>query len=171
MASFIGFKQKIILVILISLFSVKAYSQRDIKIFDFLSNPEGYYIKTNRNTITYSLISNPNKFYREKLVSFDSLGIIFDNESFQPIPYSQFASFSFKPNNMPLRQAFAVSLFGLIAVNSYIYISNDTYIKYLMPVSVFLWGAGVGLVSITNAATTHKVTFYNLNFSQFKAVK
>lgn len=164
MAHLIGFKEKAVWLILLSLFSLNVYGQRDIKV-------GGYYIKTNRNTITYSLKSNPDKFYKEKLVSFDSLGIIFDNESFKPIHYSELASFSFKPNNIPLRQGFAFSVFTLMAINAYIYVSNDTYTKFLMPVSVVLWGAGVGLVSITNAATSPKVTLHNLYFGQFKALK
>lgn len=164
MESLIGFKEKAVWLIFISLFSINVYGQRDIKVGD-------YYIKTNRNTITYSLKSNPDKFYKEKLVSFDSLGIIFDNESFKPIHYSELASFNFKPNNIPLRQAFAVSVFSLMAINAYIYISNDTYTKFLMPVSVVLWGAGVGFVSLTNDINTHKVTLHNLYFDQFKALK
>jgi hypothetical protein len=40
-----------------------------------------------------------------------------------------------------------------------------------MPVSVVLWGAGVGLVSLTNAINIHKVTLHNLYFGQFKTLK
>jgi hypothetical protein len=163
-AQIIGFKKKAFWLIFISLFSINVYGQRDLKV-------GGYYIKTNRNTITYSLKSNPDKIYKEKLVSFDSLGIIFDNESFKPIHYSEFESFSFKPNNILLRQGFAVSVFSLLAINAYIHVSSDTYTKFLMPVSVVLWGAGVGLVSLTNAINIHKVTLHNLYFGQFKTLK
>jgi hypothetical protein len=149
---------------------VNINAQRQIIIKDS-SSQKSYIIATNKTNILYSLKSNPSKYFYEKIISFDSLGIIFDNENFKPIHYSDFNSFAFKSKNNDQKFLNRATLFTAVSMDLFIYISTkkqNQYVGYyIFSISAIMYGATIGLINLTYALTNPTTYLHNLQFKNF----
>ena len=166
-------KVLILFVILISIYTnIKA--QRVVIIKDSTSQ-KNYFLRTNKSKIIYSLKSNPYQYYEEEIISYDSLGIIFNNESFKPIHYSEINSFAFKPISLSVKAMNRAILFTTISMDLFIYIStkrqNQFVGYYIFSISAILYGATSGLIALTNELATQRINLNNIKFNQFSVQK
>lgn len=167
-------KPQVLLIFLWSL-TLSVFAQTDILIKDFESD-KVYVITTNRNLVDYSLKTKLNKIKNATIISFDSLGIIYDDGSNKPIAYSEFSSFTFKPNKPILRILAATSFLGVVSLNMFIYVNSvgkldGYYSAIIIPGTIILWGGVTGFIAIVNEIITPKITFNYLSSNQFKVLK